>query len=131
MIHVISFKTSKFDVTKEPENPTNPILGKSLLDWLKNKLDNEISVTEPEAEDWGWYSTLIWENREYLIGSIAYFEEGDDPNSEVEWLFQVDKSRTFVEKLLGREKLTAEDKCFQYFKSVLENEFAFTDVVIE
>ena len=131
MNHVISFKTSKFDVTKEPENPINPIFGKSLLDWLKTKLSSELNLTEPDAEDWGWYSTLKWEGREYLIGAIAYFEEGDDPNSEIEWIFQLDKARTLIEKLLGKERLTIEDQCFKYLKSVLESEPSFKELNVE
>ncbi len=48
----------------------------------------------------------------------TYFDEGDNPKDEIEWIFQVEKQRTFKEKLLGRAKMTAQDGCFQYFLSL-------------
>lgn len=45
-----------------------------------------MKITDPEAEDWGWYSDLEWNGQNYLIGSIAYYEEGDDPKSELDWV---------------------------------------------
>ena len=130
MIEAIYFKTSVFDVTKEEENPINPIYGKSLLVWLKQKLHGKVEITEPDAEDWGWYSELEWDGRNYLIGSVAYFEEGDDPHSELEWVFQVDKHRTIKEKLLGKNKMTSDDSCFQFFKSLFEDEPKFNEIKI-
>ena len=127
----IGFKTSKFDVSKEDENPNNPIYGQSLLIWLEKEVSDELSFDEPDAEDWGWYSLLEWKGREYLLGATAYFEDGDDPTSELEWVFQVDKHRSFTEKLLGREKMTETDECLQYFKSIFENHNEFNNVTLE
>jgi len=131
MPFTIGFKTSKFDVSKEDENPINPIYGQSLLIWLEKELPTELGFDEPDAEDWGWYSLLEWKGREYLVGATAYFEDGDDPTSELEWVFQVDKNRSFKEKLLGREKMTASDECLLYFKSLFENSCEFNSVALE
>ena len=131
MPNTISLKTSLFDVSKEDENPINPIYGQSLLVWLKETLSDKLNIDDPDAEDWGWYSYVDWKGRNYLIGSTAYFDEGDDPMSEIEYIFQVDKLRTFKEKLLGREKMTPEDDCFQFFKSLLEQELSFKNVTVE
>jgi len=130
MNEAIYFKTAMFDVTQEDENPINPIYGQSLLLWLKSKLDSTIDIDDPDTEDWGWYSFIIWEGREYIIGSMTYFEEGDDPKSELEWVFQIHKTRTFKEKLLGREKMSINDPCFQFFKKIFENEPAINGVEI-
>jgi len=128
---VITFKTSMFDVSKEDRNPINPIYGQSLLHWLKDKVSEVISLSNPDTEDWGWYSTLNLDEREYMVGSIAYFEDGDDPKGEIEWLLQIDKSRTFMEKLLGREKLTEEDTLLQLIKKTLDAEPDFKGVCVE
>jgi len=56
MKEALYFKTSLFDLSKEIENPINPIYGISLLNWLRKELKDTIEITEPEAEDWGWYS---------------------------------------------------------------------------
>ncbi|WP_444995699.1 hypothetical protein [Aliikangiella sp. IMCC44359] len=131
MNEVIYFKTKMFDLSKEEENPYNPIYGKSLLIWLKDKLKDELEITEPGPEDWGWYSELSWEGRNYLIGSSAHFSEGDDPAEEVEWVFQVHKDRSFREKIFGREKMNKDDSCFNFFKGVFEKESNLVDVEVE
>ncbi|MCG7541073.1 hypothetical protein EXT48_16970 [Pseudoalteromonas sp. CO348] len=127
----ISFKTSMFDVSKENKNPVNPIYGESLLKWLKQELDSEFEFTEPDAEDWGWYSYITWNNRQYMLGASTYFEEGDDPKSELEWVFQIDKPRSLKEKLLGREKISTADDCVLFFKSKFEAQPEMNSVVFE
>lgn len=122
MNEAIYFKTSMFDVSQEDGNPVNPIYGQSLLLWLKEKLAETILLDEIGTEDWGWYSSITWKNRNYIIGSTAYFEKGNNPKIEIEWAFQVNKTRTFKEKLLGKERMTVNDPCFQFFKELFENE---------
>ncbi len=130
MNQAIHFKTSLFDVSKERENPINPIYGVSLLDWLKESLAGKLELTEPDAEDWGWYSELEFEGNNYLIGSCAYYEEDDDPAEALEWVFQVEKYRSFKEKLLGKNKMTETDSCFLFFKTLFENHPDITDVQV-
>ncbi|TMN36250.1 hypothetical protein [Pseudoalteromonas sp. S2755] len=127
----ISFKTSMFDVSKENKNPVNPIYGESLLKWLKQELDSEFEFIEPDAEDWGWYSYITWNNRQYMLGASTYFEEGDDPKSELEWVFQIDKPRSLKEKLLGREKISTADDCVLFFKSKFEAQPEMNSVAFE
>ena len=128
MNQAIHFKTSMFDVSKEKENPINPIYGLSLLEWLREELKGKLEITEPGAEDWGWYSELEYEGNCYLIGVCAYFEEGDDPTSELEWVFQVDKYRSLRDKLFGRNRMSASDSCFVFFKELFENQANIEEV---
>ena len=128
MSQAIHFKTTMFDVSKEKENPINPIYGISLLLWLREELKEKIEITEPAAEDWGWYSELEWQGNSYLIGASAFYEEGDDPTTELEWVFQVDKSRSFKEKLFGKNKMTETDSCFVFFKEYFEKHEKISDV---
>lgn len=109
-----------FDVTKERRNPINPIYGISLLEWLREELKGQLEISEPDAEDWGWYSELEYEGSKYLIGACAYFEEGDAPTTEIEWVFQVDKYRSFKEKIFGKNKMSESDSCFVFFKELFE-----------
>ena len=127
----ISFKTSKFDVSNENKNPINPIYGESLLKWLKIESGSVLEITEPDAEDWGWYSNTSWHGREYMLGASAYYEEGDDPDSELEWILQIEKHRSFKEKLLGKEKISINDECVLFFKSKLEAEPGITSVAFD
>ena len=130
MNEAIYFKTSLFDPSKEDENPINPIYGSSLINWLKEKLDGKYSIDEAMPEDWGWYSNINFNGRDYLIGAIAYFEEGGISENGVEWAFQVDKMRTLREKLLGREKMDSQDECFLFFKSLFESESGIQSVEV-
>ena len=126
MARVIRFMTDKFDVSKERLNPINPIPGESLLNWLRERARSRAQLTEPDAEDWGWYSYVDWNGRQYLIGASA-----SDDESEREWILQIDKQRSIKEKLLGREMMTADDECASFFQSLLEAEPAFKSVSVD
>jgi len=130
MNQAIHFETLMFDVSKERDNPINPIYGISLLEWLKSELEGKIEISEPDAEDWGWYSELEFEGGNYLIGACAHFEEGDDPQEAIEWVFQVDKHRSFKEKLLGKNKMSVTDSCFVFFKNLFEEDTNFNEVQV-
>ncbi len=84
-------------------------------------------MTAPEPEDWGWYSYVQWEGRSYLVGASVDESFGGDH----EWHLQIDKLRTFKERLLGRAKMSADDPCFLYFRAIIDEEPAFTDVSVE
>lgn len=126
MARVIRFMTEKFDVSKERPNPINPIPGESLLVWLRERAQSRVQLTEPDTEDWGWYSYADWNGRQYLIGASASEDEG-----EREWILQVDKQRSMKEKLLGREAMAADDECAAYFQALLETEPAFKSVSVD
>jgi hypothetical protein len=91
MARVIRFTTDEFDVSKECPNPINPIPGESLLVWLREQAEPRAQLTEPDAEDWGWYSFVDWDGRQYLLGASASDDEG-----EREWVLQIDKQRSML-----------------------------------
>jgi len=124
---VIRFSTSKFDVSAERPNPINPIPGESLLIWLRERASPKLVVSEPDAEDWGWYSFVEWNGRQYMLGSSASDEEA----GEREWILQIEKHRTFKERLLGREKMLKGDQCAQFFQNLLEQESTFKEVSVD
>ena len=121
MAVVIRFTTDLFDVSRERENPINPIYGESLLLWLGERIGSTHALTPPEAEDWGWYSMIDWHGRQYLIGSSA----SDEEDGQREWILQIEKMRSFSEKLLGREKMTDDDPCAAHVQALLAAEPAF------
>ena len=127
MTRVIRFNTAKFDVAKERPNPINPIPGESLLIWLRERAKPHVEVTEPDAEDWGWYSFVDWKGRQYLLGSSA----SDEENGQREWILQIDKQRSVKEALMGREKMEGDDECAQFFQQLLEDEPSFTSVSVD
>ena len=130
MKKVISFLSSKFNVTQEPKNGINASYGYSLLEWLLGNVSSSLKMTQPVAEDWGWYSMVEWKGRNYLIGATALIEEAES-SGEVEWIIQINKSRSIKEKILGREKMKDDDPCFHYFKALIESEAEFIEVKVE
>lgn len=127
MTRVICFHTNKFDISTERPNPINPIPGESLLLWLAERAKPQALVSSPAAEDWGWYSDIKWDDRSYMLGSSASLQ-GD---GDCEWVLQVVKWRSFMEKLLGRAGMTADDTCANFFQALLEKEPSFKRVSVD
>jgi hypothetical protein len=126
MPHIITFKTSLFDLRKEPRNSINPIWGTSALVWLKAALAPRVHLTDPDEEDWGWYSMGTLEGREYLIGANAFGKPSDPP--PLEWLIQIHKQRSLKEKLLGRNRMGSDDPMSSLIRDTLRGEPAFQEV---
>jgi hypothetical protein len=124
---VIRFNSSVFDLASEPTNPINPIPGVSILTWLRSRVPAEFRMTEPNAEDWGWYSNVHCNGRSYLIGASA--TEESDGNHE--WAVQIDAQRSLKEKLLGRGKMSPDDSCALSIEQSLRSQAEFTNVQIE
>lgn len=125
---VIRFNTALFDVSKERPNPINPIVGESLLLWLAEKLSGRLLLTSPDTEDWGWYSTVEWNGRRYMLGSSAAEAEADGTR---EWILQIVKHRSVTERLVGQEKMTPDDGCVRLLLDVLRSEPAFLGITLE
>jgi hypothetical protein len=128
MARVLRFYTTAFDVSRERPNPINPIPGESLLLWLREQAKDAIEVSEPAAEDWGWYSSAEWKGRKYLLGASASDEED---NGQREWVLQIDKHRSLAEKLSGRATMGQDDECAQYFQDLIEHEASFQNVSVD
>lgn len=108
MHYVISFESNQFDLDSEDENPINPIKGKSVGEWMTKLFENDgVEVTEVDAEDWGWYSYATYQENKYLIGFIGLPAESKNEAPEI--IVQVDKSRSFFESILGKNKMSEND----------------------
>jgi len=52
MAQLVSFKTSRFDVTRETPNESNAFAGESVLRWLRVELArHQYESTVPDMED--------------------------------------------------------------------------------
>lgn len=127
MTVVIRFTTSMFSVEAERTNPINPIPGESLLRWLQEEFRPDLRLTDPEPEDWGWYSNTELNGSRYMLGSSASEQE----NGQREWVLQVVKNRSLKDKLLSRGKTTAEDPLVIKLQQALWSEPEFHSVQVE
>ena len=127
MHYVIRFETSKFDVTQEDQSPVNPIWGRSLFLWLKEHLAGQLQLDDPDRKEWGWATTIDWKGRSYQLCASAM----EAAHEGYEWVFQVDKKRSLQEQLAGRARMTRNDECLQFFKSLFESDPEFKYIAIE
>lgn len=127
MTIVIRFTTSMFSVETERTNPINPIPGESLLRWLQEKCRPHLCLTDPEPEDWGWYSNTELNGSRYMLGSSA----SEPENGQREWVLQVVKHRSLKDKLLSRGKTTAEDPLVIKLQQALSSKPEFHSVQVE
>ena len=129
MAHVISFSTARFDVAAETPNPINPIFGKSVLDWIRQTLEGTAyKASEPDTEDWGWYMSVDGNGASYMVGASGQPEDGA---SEIEWIIQVHRPRSFTDRLAGRNRLMDDDPFVALLEGIVRREPAFHDVSVE
>lgn len=128
MPHLISFTTARFDVSSERPNPINPIAGQSVLLWLREELLRaQYRVTEPETEDWGWYIHVEGADASYLVGASA---DAADPTPTIEWIVQVHKNRSMKDKVLGRNKMAADDPLSALIETVVRGDSRIEQVSV-
>ena len=129
MAHVISFRSRKFDVTTETPNPINPIAGQSVLRWLREELAKaQYTSIEPNTEDWGWYMDVTGNDVTYLVGASA---DADGSMADVEWVIQVHRHRSLTDKLLGRNKMAADDPLAALIERILRADQQISEVAVE
>jgi hypothetical protein len=115
--HLITFETSKFDPAAEEENPNNPIPGQSVLNWLQVELKGKYTLSNPEPEDWGWYSTTETPDGFMIVGASA----DTDQSQPIEWAVQIHKRRSLMDKMLGRNPHRSDDPLTATIRSTLES----------
>lgn len=133
MRRLITFSTSQFNPAEEPENEFNQIAGYSVLKWLIEALGLSVMSTQPDSEDWGWYIDVEFNGQKYLVGA-SDFLYGDYANIEsapVEWVVQISKYRTLLEKITGKNKQTPLDTFSQLVESRIRENPQIQSVEVE
>jgi len=129
MAHIVSFRSSKFDVSAETPNPINPIAGQSVLTWLRAELAKaQYTATEPDTEDWGWYIDVKGNDGSYLVGASA---DADASTPDVEWVVQVHRHRSMSDKLFGRNKMAPDDPLAALIERIVPGDSQISDVSVE
>ena len=132
MPHLITFSSSKFDLSQETPNTINPLGGESLLEWLREELGSHgWSSTRPDIEDWGWYMDVSKAGAVYLVGATGEAQAEADASSVVDWCLQLHRKRSLKERVLGRGKLAKQDELFELLRSVIQGEAQFLEVSVE
>jgi hypothetical protein len=141
MTLLISFRTHRFDVTKERPNESNAFAGEGLLKWLRAEIrDHQYASTEPDTEDWGWYINVTGPSGSYLVGATAEVEykPGEEAalsydvaeDAILDWTIQVHKHRTFKERLFGKSKMAADDALDALIERIVRSDDTLKDVEV-
>ena len=103
MAHVFTFRSQQFQPADERPNPINPIAGEGLLMWLATELKaSGYEYDVPDAEDWGWYTSLTNGERIYLLGASG---DWAPPGEPTEWTVQLELNRSVWDKLSGAKRM--------------------------
>jgi hypothetical protein len=127
MAHLITFQTDKFDPRAERENPINPIAGEAVLNWLRERLAPNFVLSNPEAEDWGWCSSVKCGDVVYVVGASADL----DQEPPIEWAVQIHKRRGLIDNIMGRNRHQPDDPLTVAIRSAIEAERDFQNVTVD
>ncbi len=141
MTHLISFKSSRFDVTQETPNESNAFAGESVLSWLREELArHQYESTIPGMEDWGWYIDVKGAGSSYMVGASAeveYKDEADSAlsydvsaNAMLDWNLQIHKHRTVMEKLRGKNVMAADDALCVLIERIVRSDSRLEEVSV-
>lgn len=119
----IVFESDLFNLSQPRHYFINPsCYGDDVAKWLREKLTVQaVECTAAGQEDWGWYTYVKQDGHTYFVG-IGGNAADDDSGDRGEWRFMVKKQRSFLEKLLWKNRLTRQEKIISTLKYVIESE---------
>jgi hypothetical protein len=126
----ILFETSRFNLSEvKPHFINDCCFGEDVAAWLRERLaEVGIDAIEPGQEDWGWYIEAGHNGQWYFIGVGGYSEEGAAHKNQGEWRIMVEKRRSFLEKLTGKNKMTPDEEILSIIRAIVEREPDFKGV---
>ncbi|PZQ26081.1 MAG: hypothetical protein DI562_15480 [Stenotrophomonas acidaminiphila] len=132
MIVDVTCRTDRFNLTAVgPDFINDCCYGEDFSRWLVSAL-SEAGVPADVIcmEDFGWANQAEYQGVSYLV-CIAGNAEGDPRRPDYgEWHVMLERQRTFMQKLLGKNKTSATDPIVDKVLQVLRGA-GFEDVTIE
>ena len=119
MAHLFTFSSRQFRQADERPNPINPIAGEGVLKWLADQLVAQgYACDAPDAEDWGWYTSVATAGRTYLLGASG---DWSTPDAATEWTVQLELDRSLWNKVLGANRMQSSDAVSSAIELALRN----------
>jgi hypothetical protein len=117
------FETDRFNLSRPKEYFINDCCyGDDLATWLRGKLDElGILASEPAQEDWGWYLEVHHQGSGYFIG-IGGHAEDESFSNRGEWRLMVEKRRSLMEILTGKNRMTENEEIVSILRCVVQSE---------
>lgn len=129
----ILFDTNRFNLSEiKPHFINDCCFGEDCATWLGKKLQNNgLTTTEIFQEDWGWAFYIEYKEQKYFIGINGNIDEKNAETNQGQWRIMIDKNRSFMEKILGKNNLDVTDEVITATYDVLIKESDFKNITIE
>ena len=128
----VTFTTRRFNqIEVKPHFINDCCFGEGFSKWLVS----ELSAAGVDAdvicmEDFGWANQAEYEGTSYLMCVAGNSDEDPSRPNFGEWHVMLERSRTFMQKLLGKNKASATDPIVDRVTHVLRGA-GFADVTVE
>jgi hypothetical protein len=131
--HDILFETARFNISEVKQHFINDCcFGEDLAGWLKDRLKaRNMEAKEPYQEDWGWEFSVRDSVRSYYIGVGGNAVQGAADENRGEWRLIVSKRRPLWDKLMRKNKISAQEAILSSILSILKAEPDFSNVRLE
>jgi len=116
--------TNRFNLSEVKPHFINDIcFGEDLAAWLVGELEKEgIPVDPPGQEDWGWCFGAVNQEEPYLFAISGDNDGHEDMPNQGEWRISIHKTRSLMDKLLGRNFFSSEDKILYVVRRIIKNQ---------
>lgn len=131
MIVTISCNTDRFNLSVVGEDFINDCcFGEDFSNWLVTALNsNGVEADVICMEDFGWANEATVDGITYLVCVAGLLDKAPIRPNQGEWRIMIERHRTLVQKLFGRNKMTKLDAIVEKIFQVISNE-SFTDIEI-
>jgi hypothetical protein len=132
IIHIL-FDTNKFNLSEvKPDFINDCCFGEDFANWLGQELNLiNIITTEPFQEDWGWAFYIKYKRHNYFIGVGGNADDLNKESNLGEWRVMVEKKRSIIEKILGKNKLNKDDDIINFIHTIIMKQNDFHNIRIE
>lgn len=132
MIIDITCKTDRFNLSVVGSDFINDCcFGEDFSRWLVSALSEAgVDADVICMEDFGWANQAHYQGVSYLMCIVGNSDEDPGRPNYGEWHVMLERSRTFTQKLLGKNKISANDPIVGKVTGVLRAA-EFADVMVE
>lgn len=128
----ILFNTNRFNLSEVKAHFINDCcFGEDFAGWLDEKLQNNgLTTTEIFQEDWGWAFYIEYKGQKYFIGINGNIGEKNAEINQGQWRIMIDKHRSFMEKILGKNNMDVTDEVITFTYDILIKESDFKNISV-
>jgi len=128
----VTCKTDRFNLSVVgPDFINDCCFGEDLSKWLVSALsDIGVDAKVICMEDFGWSNQASYQGISYLMSVAGNSDEDPTRPDFGQWHIMLERHRTFFEKLLGKNEMTAADPVVGMVVQVLKSA-GFSDVTVE